>query len=58
MSDLVADEMTVILADPTDQQALRDLEVLSGVRVRPALAAQADGAWPLLRQQVLAAEPR
>ena len=37
----VADEMTVILADPTDQQALRDLEVLSGVRVRPALAAQA-----------------
>jgi type IV pilus assembly protein PilB len=36
----VAEEMTVILADPTDRQALRDLEVLSGTRIRPALASQ------------------
>jgi type IV pilus assembly protein PilB len=36
----VGDEMTVLLADPTDRQAAIELEALSGARVTVALAAR------------------
>lgn len=35
----VANELTVILADPTNQQAVMELEALGGTRVRTAMAA-------------------
>ena len=47
--DIVGDELVVVMEDPSDIQAIDDLAIRSGIRIRPALGLRNDIAEALDR---------